>query len=143
MDANRWQRVRAIFDTVADADPDTWDSMLAAACADAPDLREDVRRLLAQQTRAPHPANFYLDRVRAAQPQHPVLALIEGPRFDRDKARTLIESKTTAVQTRSPEVVAALVVVDRGEDDGRAKVEAELGGAPLHALFTAQELLAL
>ncbi|MBB5208997.1 serine/threonine protein kinase [Chiayiivirga flava] len=46
MDANRWQRVRAIFDAVADADPDTWDSMLAVACADAPDLREDVRRLL-------------------------------------------------------------------------------------------------
>ncbi|MBB5208998.1 serine/threonine-protein kinase [Chiayiivirga flava] len=46
MDTDRWQRVRAIFDAVADADPDTWDSLLAAACADAPDLREDVRRLL-------------------------------------------------------------------------------------------------
>jgi orotate phosphoribosyltransferase len=39
--------------------------------------------------------------------------------------------------------VAALVVVDREEDGGREKVEAELDGAPLHALFTAQELLAL
>jgi len=41
------------------------------------------------------------------------------------------------------EVVAALVVVDREEDGGREKVEAELGAAPLHALFTARELLAL
>ena len=32
---------------------------------------------------------------------------------------------------------------DGGEDGGRAKVEAELGSAPLHALFTAQDLLAL
>ena len=39
--------------------------------------------------------------------------------------------------------VAALVVVDREEDGGREKVEAQLDGAPLHALFTARELLAL
>ena len=37
----------------------------------------------------------------------------------------------------------ALVVVDREEDGGREKVEAQLDGAPLHALFTAKELLAL
>ena len=40
-------------------------------------------------------------------------------------------------------MVSALVVIDREEDDGRAKVEAELGDVPLHALFTAKELLAL
>ena len=40
-------------------------------------------------------------------------------------------------------VVSALGVSDREEDDGRAKVEAELGDVPLHALVTAKELLAL
>ena len=47
------------------------------------------------------------------------------------------------VRAAGAEVVSALVVIDREEDEGRAKVEAELGGAPLHALFTARELLAL
>ena len=37
-------------------------------------------------------------------------------------------------------VVAALVVIDRDEG-GRAVAEEALGGAPLHALFTAPELL--
>lgn len=58
----------------------TWALVLAISQTD-----EDVRRLLAQQTRAPHPANFYLDRVRAAQPQHPVLALIEGMRLAKQR----------------------------------------------------------
>ena len=37
-------------------------------------------------------------------------------------------------------VVAAAVVIDRGEG-GREVAEAALEGAPLHALFTADELL--
>ena len=47
------------------------------------------------------------------------------------------------VRAAGATVVSALVVIDREEDDGRAKVEAELGDVPLHALFTAKELLAL
>lgn len=39
------------------------------------------------------------------------------------------------------EVVAALVVVDREEDGGRDAVEADLDGAPLHALLSRPELL--
>jgi len=37
-------------------------------------------------------------------------------------------------------VAAALVVIDR-EEGGREAIEAELDGAPLHALFGASELL--
>jgi len=37
-------------------------------------------------------------------------------------------------------VVAGLVVLDR-QEGGREAVESLLDGAPLHALFTAQELL--
>ena len=37
-------------------------------------------------------------------------------------------------------MVAAAVVIDRDEG-GREVAEEALGGAPLHALFTAQELL--
>ena len=52
---------------------DTWALILAMAQED-----EDMRYLLAQQPRASHPAAFYLNMVRAAQPQNPVLALLEG-----------------------------------------------------------------
>ena len=58
--------------------------------------------------------------------------------------RTVLERIGSGGRVRT--VVAnadLLVVIDREEDEGRAKVEAELGGAPLHALFTARELLAL
>ena len=51
----------------------TWALILAHAQMD-----EDMRYLLAQQPRASHPAAFYLNMVRAAQPQNPVLALLEG-----------------------------------------------------------------
>lgn len=44
----------------------------------------------------------------APDPRAELRAMIAGPTFDRDKARALIEAKTSAVQSRSPAVVAAL-----------------------------------
>jgi protein CpxP len=41
-------------------------------------------------------------------PRAELRALVAGPSFDRDKARALIESKTAAVQTKSPDVITAL-----------------------------------
>lgn len=78
---------------------------------------------------------------------------IEGPFVEEGTPVAVVDDVLTSgssmltaierVRLAGAEVVAALVVVDRCEDDGRQKVEAELGGVPLHALFTAQELLAL
>jgi periplasmic protein CpxP/Spy len=41
-------------------------------------------------------------------PRAELRALVSGPSFDRDKARALVESKTTAVQTKSPELIGAM-----------------------------------
>lgn len=68
-----------------DAHATTWALVLAISQID-----EDMRRILAQQGRAPHPANFYLDMVRAAQPQHPALAVIEGMHLA--KQRQLVQA---------------------------------------------------
>ena len=35
-------------------------------------------------------------------------ALIAGPRFERERAQGLVEAKTAAIRTQSPEVIAAL-----------------------------------
>lgn len=51
----------------------TWALILAMGKMD-----EDMQRLLAREDMAAHPPEFYMNMVRAAQPQHPVLALIEG-----------------------------------------------------------------
>ena len=51
----------------------TWALILAQA-----QLDEDMRYLLAQEKPSPHPAAFYLNMVRAAQPQNPMQALLEG-----------------------------------------------------------------
>ena len=41
-------------------------------------------------------------------PRAQLQSLIAGPSFDRNKAQLLVQSKTTALQTGSPEVIAAL-----------------------------------
>jgi len=41
-------------------------------------------------------------------PRAEVKSLIAGPKFDATKAQTLITEKTAALQTKSPEVIAAL-----------------------------------
>lgn len=62
-----------------DTDPQrsiTWALILAMGGID-----EDMRQLLAQEDMAAHPPEFYMNMVRAAQPQHPVLAVIEGMKW--------------------------------------------------------------
>ena len=54
----------------------TWALILAMGGID-----EDMRQLLAQEEQAAHPPEFYMNMVRAAQPQHPVLAAIEGMKW--------------------------------------------------------------
>jgi tetratricopeptide (TPR) repeat protein len=46
MKADRWQQVRALFDTVADAPPQDWLRALAEACPDDADLRAEALALL-------------------------------------------------------------------------------------------------
>jgi orotate phosphoribosyltransferase len=91
--------------------------------------------------------------VRKEAKKHGLQHWIEGPFIEEGTPVAIVDDVLTSggsmltalekARAAGAEVVAALVVVDREEDDGRAKVEAEMGGAPLHALFTAQELLAL
>ena len=97
-----------------------------------------------------HWTGFY---VRKEAKKHGLQHWIEGPFIEEGTPVAIVDDVLTSggsmltalekARAAGAEVVAALVVVDREEDDGRAKVEAEMGGAPLHALFTAQELLAL
>ncbi len=78
---------------------------------------------------------------------------IEGPFVEEGTPVAVVDDVLTSggsmltaierVRAAGATVVCALVVIDREEDDGRAKVEAVLGDVPLHALFTARELLAL
>ena len=91
--------------------------------------------------------------VRKEAKKHGLQHWIEGPFVEEGTPVAIVDDVLTSggsmltaierVRAAGAEVVSALVVIDREEDDGRAKVEAELGGAPLHALFTARELLAL
>ncbi len=91
--------------------------------------------------------------VRKEAKKHGLQHWLEGPFVEEGTPVAIVDDVLTSggsmlialekARAAGALVVAALVVVDRGEDDGRAKVEAELAGAPLHALFTAQELLAL
>lgn len=90
--------------------------------------------------------------VRKEAKPHGLQQWIEGPFIEEgapvavvDDVLTTGSSIRTAIERARQaggEVVAALVVVDRGEDEGRARVEADLGGRPLHALYTASEILA-
>jgi periplasmic protein CpxP/Spy len=41
-------------------------------------------------------------------PRAEFAALVAGPSFDRNRAQSLVEAKTSAIRTKSPEVIAAL-----------------------------------
>lgn len=45
---------------------------------------------------------------QAADPRAEAQALVAGPKFDRERAQTLVTSKAAAVTTKSPEVIAAM-----------------------------------
>lgn len=91
--------------------------------------------------------------VRKEAKKHGLQHWIEGPFIEEGTPVAIVDDVLTSggsmltalekARAAGAVVVAALVVVDRQEDGGRETVEAELAGAPLHALFTAQELLAL
>lgn len=68
----------------------TWALILAISQID-----EDMRQMLASEPRPPLPANDYLERVRASEPHHTILALTEGMRYSvkrqHEKALPLLE----------------------------------------------------
>lgn len=88
--------------------------------------------------------------VRKEAKKHGLQQWIEGPFIEEGTPVAVVDdvltsggSLVTAVEKARQAggiVVAALVVIDRGEG-GRAAAEAALGSAPLHALFTADQLL--
>jgi orotate phosphoribosyltransferase len=88
--------------------------------------------------------------VRKEAKKHGLQQWIEGPFIEEGTPVAVVDdvltsggSLVTAVEKARQAggvVVGALVVIDRGEG-GRAAAEAALGPAPLHALFTADELL--
>lgn len=94
-----------------------------------------------------HWTGFY---VRKEAKRHGLQQWIEGPFIEEGTPVAVIDDVLTSggslvaaaekARQAGGRVVAALVVIDRGED-GRARVEAELDGAPLHALYTGAELL--
>ena len=43
----------------------------------------------------------------AADPRAEFQALVAGPKFERDRAQTLVDTKTAALKGKSPEVIAA------------------------------------
>lgn len=88
--------------------------------------------------------------VRKEAKKHGLQNWIEGPFIEEGTPVAVVDDTLTTggsiidaiqkVRKAGAEVVAALVVIDR-EEGGREAVEAELGAAPLHALFGASELL--
>ncbi len=88
--------------------------------------------------------------VRKESKTHGLQQWIEGPFIEEGTPVAVVDDVLTsggslaiAIQKARQAggvVVAALVVIDR-EEGGRAVIEELLGDAPLHALFTAQELL--
>jgi orotate phosphoribosyltransferase len=88
--------------------------------------------------------------VRKEAKKHGLQQWIEGPFIEEGTPVAVVDDVLTSggslrlgierARQAGGEVVAALVVVDRGEG-GREAVVEDLGDAPLHALFTAQELL--
>jgi orotate phosphoribosyltransferase len=89
--------------------------------------------------------------IRKEAKKHGLQQWVEGPFIEEGTPVAVVDdvltsggSLLTAVRKARQAggvVVAALVVLDRGEG-GREAVQPELGeGVPLHALFTAQELL--
>ncbi len=71
------------------------------------DLNADQKKLLSVLG-----DKFYAQRTallgQAKDPRAEVKALVAGDRFDKTRAQSLVTEKTTALQTMSPEVIAAL-----------------------------------
>lgn len=88
--------------------------------------------------------------IRKESKKHGLQQWIEGPFIEEDTPVVIVDDVLTSggsliasierARQAGGRVVGALVVIDRGEG-GREASEQELDGAPLHALFTAQELL--
>ena len=88
--------------------------------------------------------------IRKEAKKHGLQQWLEGPFIEEGTPVVLVDDVLTAggsmhtsierARQAGAEVAGALVVVDR-EEGGRPPVEADLGGAPLVALYTAQELL--
>jgi orotate phosphoribosyltransferase len=88
--------------------------------------------------------------VRKEAKKHGLQQWIEGPFIEEGTPVAVVDDVLTSggslvaavekARQAGGVVVAAVVVIDRDEG-GRARAEAALGGAPLHALFTAAELL--
>jgi orotate phosphoribosyltransferase len=88
--------------------------------------------------------------VRKEAKKHGLQQWIEGPFIEEGTPVAILDdvlttggslvTATEVARQAGGAVVAALVVIDRGEG-GRDAVQAVLGDAPLHALFTAPELL--
>lgn len=88
--------------------------------------------------------------VRKEAKKHGLQNWIEGPFIEEGTPVAVVDDTLTTggsiidaihkARKAGGEVVAALVVIDR-EEGGRDAVEAELGAAPLYALFGAAELL--
>ena len=53
MDAQRWQKVRALFESACEMEPTERERVLSEACAIDPDLREEVESILAGDETAP------------------------------------------------------------------------------------------
>ena len=89
--------------------------------------------------------------VRKEAKRHGLQQWIEGPFIEEGTPVAVVDDVLTTggsllaavekARQAGGVVVAALVAIDR-EEGGRAAVEEALGGAPLHALCTASELLA-
>lgn len=73
--AVRWQQIEALFDAALDLDDDARRALLDRACADEPDLRREVERLL--QAEAASPAFLNMSAVDYAAPMLP-----EAPDMD-------------------------------------------------------------
>ena len=88
--------------------------------------------------------------VRKEAKKHGLQQWIEGPFIEEGTPVAVVDDVLTSggslvqaiekARQAGGVVVAAAVVIDRGEG-GREVAEAVLDGAPLHALFTAEELL--
>jgi orotate phosphoribosyltransferase len=88
--------------------------------------------------------------VRKEAKKHGLQQWIEGPFIEEGTPVAVVDDVLTSggslvaavekARQAGGVVVAAVVVIDRDEG-GRARAEAALDDAPLHALFTAAELL--
>jgi orotate phosphoribosyltransferase len=89
--------------------------------------------------------------IRKEAKKHGFQQWLEGPFIEEGSPVAVVDDVLTSggslrvslerARQAGGEVKAALVVVDREEDGGRAAVEADLDGAPLYSLFTGGELL--